>query len=286
MVISTYSLQHRRPQQEDYSFYRKTDLPNVSNGLLIIAGVVDGHGGGLTAFFVSKYLPENIELFFYQKHRSMTDNTHLAIEEIKTAITDIIEKTDSELLKKYNLTLSEAEDEDVNTSGAVASFYVVYNKHIIVFQIGDSRVMIFNSKLDNPLIFETPRHNVHNVTEKQRVIDAGGGWSYDGRVGGYMQPSRVFGDFHIKKCTPGLILTPEIFCIKTDCNPQSICIISCTDGADAIKAEDFNNFFKIVNNDCERESLESKMEILKLLEKDRHDNVTMQVHFLIRYEYN
>lgn len=217
-----FSDQGSRPSQEDFGFQHKVTIRNNKKYAAWIASVADGHGGDQVSSFLKTYIPTSV-IDIINKHHLVDTKWEgfVDVEIIKKEITDVIIGADS-VIKQHLSDLNDTTD-----PGAVLSFYVVYGENILVFQLGDCKILIFTE--DNKHMFETPSHDQHNKEEFERIskLDAR---CFRNKICGILEPSRVLGDLKIKEAFPGVFLNePETFVIPIK-SYERYFLLAVTDG--------------------------------------------------------
>jgi serine/threonine protein phosphatase PrpC len=110
--------------------------------------------------------------------------------------------------------------------GSTLSFIILFQDVLIVFQIGDSFVCVYDS--DNGVRFQTTPHNYTNQQEIERLKKVGVSFLQK-KMAFLLEPSRGFGDFKFKQTFPGAyIINPEVSVVENIVN--KIFIILGTDG--------------------------------------------------------
>jgi len=196
--IGSASMQGFRCNMEDYFIIELTLSQHPTVGLF---GIFDGHNGTMAA-------------------RWFSENICKALDKLPRFSDELIQKTLFELDEEY---LKVTEN---RTSGTTATFCLVEkipgqldefpgkSHKVTVCHLGDSRLYI--GKYSTPEFIQTTNdHKPANVTEKQRVI-AAGGMVINGRIDSTLAVSRALGD-HCYKANKGLspqnqkvIALPEI----------------------------------------------------------------------------
>lgn len=170
------TIQGKRDHQEDRVFSTSFSLPP---GAVEIYGVLDGHGGHHASELLRTLLPAKLkELILRSSHLFTTKDVQGDVSAIKKLFLEI----DLELYRRKI------------TSGSTSSTVIITPLFIYMINLGDSRIQIDSSER---LRYETLDHKPSYVTERKRIIAAGGTVS-SGRVDGILAVSRAFGDFDFK----------------------------------------------------------------------------------------
>ncbi|XP_020578486.1 probable protein phosphatase 2C 59 [Phalaenopsis equestris] len=183
------SYRGKRPSMED--FY-ETRIDGVDGEIVGLFGVFDGHGGARAAEYVKQHLFSNLI-----KHPKF--NT-----DIKSAIADAYNDTDSEFLRSEN---GQSRD-----TGSTASTAILVGDRLLIANVGDSRAVICRG---GNAIAVSRDHKPDQTDERQRIEDAGGFvmWAGTWRVGGVLAVSRAFGDRLLKQY---VVADPEIQEVEVD----------------------------------------------------------------------
>lgn len=261
------SEQGPRPTQEDVLFQKVFEIENGKKDLAWVVGVADGHTGKKTSEFLKDYIPTSVMHVINKKRPELNFPRFVDIDIIKNEIIEIIKNVDKELLKHIEGFNSENPD-----SGAVLSFYVVYNSHILVFQIGDTKILIFDE--NGKCILQTPVHDKSNLSEIERVKPHGG-YVAQGKFNFALEPSRVLGDLVVKSIYPLIFINdPEVQILPI--NSQGICIFAVTDGIDTTTLIPFQNYAKkICASPFPIISKVDKTDFYNLLNGKKMDNKTI-----------
>ncbi|XP_013778235.1 protein phosphatase 1L-like [Limulus polyphemus] len=221
---SVYALQGRRPRMED----RFSVLVDKKNNISLY-GIFDGHGGEPAAEFVKENLFKNLlpklqnvlqqpgiskisqfltdriekttekdddedeeeEKDSNRQHSSFAVSTISVTSVFSRLITEEILSVDKQLLTRAKAARSVA--------GTTALVTLVYDNHLIVANVGDSRGVISDNKGNAiPLSFD---HKPQQLKEHKRIKEAGGFITFNGvwRVAGILATSRALGDFPLKE---------------------------------------------------------------------------------------
>ena len=162
-------------------------------------GIFDGHGGKEAADYAAKYLPANIK-------RSITD------DDIPQAMVKGFEATDKQILNSGI------------TSGTTAIIAYIIGDKLYLGWVGDSWATVIRN---GSIIYATEDHKPDQMTEKDRIVSAGGRISLEGvwRVNG-LAMSRSLGDKPIKDATPGAVIsTPSVHTLRI--KPGDIIVVAC-----------------------------------------------------------
>lgn len=198
MKIQSYSLQGKRPSNED-QHYHHINMDNREKTLnpVNFVGVFDGHGGKM----VSKYLKKQLPKYFLSKiNKKIFHDTRTTTKYIKTVFNGVQDK------------LSSTHPRASSYSGSTACcgvHLIDKNKKPILWTInvGDSRAIL--CKKNNEPLQLTQDHKPNSDKESKRISKLGGKIYYDGydwRIKD-LSLSRAFGDNEAK---PYVSHLPEI----------------------------------------------------------------------------
>jgi len=143
-------------------------------------GVYDGHDGMDAAQQASDDL-----------HRCIARNINHDTFDIETAIREGYSQFDSKFCE--NVISEHAKDpEKQNSSGSCAVSVIMDGSTVYVANIGDCAAVICRN--GTPILLSDEHAPRDNPQEQERVINAGGTISCDGRLNGDLNVSRAFGD--------------------------------------------------------------------------------------------
>lgn len=184
--------------------YEVTFLKNIKNALFL--SVLDGHGGYLLSEFalskLSKYFDDSILTFLKE-----SENEQHAVTK---CLLSTFERVENEF-KEYAWKLYSKGEGRMATVGSCAMVAVIYNDHLYVANLGDSkaRLIRYDSKYKEYYSEKLMhRHNSEKPREKEKLKKMfpnekdivickrpNGTVCY---VKGRLQPTRSLGDFHLK----------------------------------------------------------------------------------------
>ena len=201
MRIESYSLQGRRPSNED-QHYNYINLNNRNQNLnpINFIGVFDGHGGKA----VSKYLKKNLPKYFLSKFDKNIYGHSRTATKYFGLIFDKVQK---------QLEIDHPRACNYCGSTAICAIHFLHkNKPMLwVVNIGDSRGVL--CKKNNEVIQLSEDHKPNSDSERKRINDLGGKIYYDGydwRIKD-LSLSRAFGDCAAK---PYVSHLPQIYRYK------------------------------------------------------------------------
>ncbi|KAH8581847.1 pp2c phosphatase 2C [Cryptosporidium sp. chipmunk genotype I] len=149
----------------------------INNSLII--GVFDGHGryGHKVAAIVRQKIIKGIQHIFLGKTLQSEEDNRISDISCDYNL-DSLQKLNQEkiiisIIKIFEAIQSYLEKEDsFGTSGTSATFTIIESDRIIMVQLGSSGGIIVDSKTGNT-IYSTPRHDLSNISEKERIISNG-----------------------------------------------------------------------------------------------------------------
>lgn len=201
MKIQSYSLQGKRPTNEDQHYHIiNIDNKNENINPINFIGVFDGHGGKT----VSKYLKKNLPKYFLTKYdKNIYKDSRTASKYFSIIFNKIQEKLerDHPRASKY-----------CGSTALCAVHYMNKNTPMLwVVNVGDSRGIL--CKKNNDIIQLSEDHKPNSISEKSRIEQLGGRIHYDGydwRIKD-LSLSRAIGDCEAK---PYISHLPEIYRFK------------------------------------------------------------------------
>jgi len=175
--------------------------------------VYDGHGGAKSAIHAASHLHANLA----------SDPVQWRMDP-RQALATAFERTEAELRRAYEKSVSDGKEERSGTCGCAA---VLRGRRLLVAWVGDCRALLLrHDGHPEACVQLTSDHRATDSREMSRVVKAGGEIS-DGRVWGSLMPSRTLGDFPWKT-KPGLIAEPEI--TEIELGPDDKYLIFGSDG--------------------------------------------------------
>lgn len=153
-------------------------IVKLANNSLII-GVFDGHGryGHKVAAIVRQKIVKGIQNIFLGDVFQFGENNQVldvsCNNNFKSMQKTNHEKTAISIFKIFENIQSYLEKEgSFGTSGTSATFAIIDSDKIIMVQLGSSGGIILDSKTGNK-IYSTPRHDLSNIQERERIIGNG-----------------------------------------------------------------------------------------------------------------
>jgi len=266
MKVHSYSLQGKRPTQEDQHIHvLNLDGSNKELNNISFIGVFDGHGGKK----VSHYLRNNLPNFFLNK-----------FEKNIFAKNDSFTKYTNQVYNLLQNNLKEKHPRAVEYCGSTACIGIhakdKNNKDILwIVNVGDSRAVLCNQNGDAVQLCIDHKPNLPE--EKKRIEMLGGKISYDGsdwRIK-TLALSRAFGDLD---CCPYVTHLPNIYKYKINSKDKFV-ILACDGLWDVLSNQAAVEYirdlqFKNFNGNYAKELANYA------LKKGTYDNVTAIVYFL------
>jgi len=267
MRVYSYSVQGKRESNEDQHFiYTNLDGNNKEFNDVNMFGVFDGHGGKL----VSKYLKENLPLFFIKKFKK---NIFVKPEKYSKYVNKVFD------LIQNNL--KEFHPRAANYCGSTAcmTIHCIDKKEkktfLWIMNVGDSRVVLANK--NNLAVQLSKDHKPNTPEERNRIEEMGGKITYDGvdwRIKD-LSLSRAFGDL---ECGPYVTHLPQIYRYKLSSSDKFL-IQACDGLWDVMNNQDVIDFVLDLENKNFKGNY-AKALCDEALNKGSMDNVTVIVYFL------
>ena len=266
MTDYSHSLQGKRDSNEDqHSIILNLNKNNKEMNDINFFGVYDGHGGKL----VSKYLKENLPIFFVKKFKK---NIYLNQEKFSQYINDV-----------YNLVQNNLKNNHpraANYCGSTACIIIQCIDHkenesfLWIINVGDSRAVLLN---ENGIAIPLSKdHKPNSPEERVRIKNLGGKIVYDGvdwRIKN-LSLSRAFGDI---ECTPYVTHLPQIYCRKLSKGDKFL-ILACDGLWDVLSNQDAVDFILDLEN-VEYKGNYAKALAEHALEKGSMDNITVIIYY-------
>lgn len=266
MRVYSYSIQGKRDSNEDqHSVFINLDASEKEMNDINFIGVFDGHGGKL----VSKYLKDNLPLFFVKKFKK---NIYLKPD----AYSKYVNKVYDALQNK----LKENHPRAANYCGSTACVTIhcidpdEKKSFLWIMNVGDSRAVLANK--NNLAVQLSKDHKPNSPEERSRIEKLGGKIAYDGvdwRVKD-LSLSRAFGDI---ECTPYVTHLPQIYRYKLSSNDKFL-IQACDGLWDVLNNQDVVDFILELQNQKFKGNY-AKALCDHAYDKGSLDNVTVVVYF-------
>jgi len=266
MKVYSYSLQGKRPSQEDQHIHiLNLDGSNTEMNNINFFGVFDGHGGKK----VSKYLRDNLPNFFLNK---LDKNIYARNESFTKYTNQVYDFLQNNLKEKH--------PRAVEYCGSTACIGIqtkdTSDKSVFwVVNVGDSRAVLSNKK--GEAVQLSVDHKPNLPEEKKRIESLGGKISFDGsdwRVK-TLSLSRAFGDLD---CCPYVTHLPNIYKYKLDSKDKFI-ILACDGLWDALSNQEAVEFIRDLQFKNYTGNYAKQLG-QHALEKGSYDNVTVIIYFL------
>lgn len=182
---------------------------------LIYLAIFDGHAGDQTATIAAhketglhKYIFNNLAIG--QKTKTAITNAFATFDESLTELT----------IKESGSTAIVALLRKQTKEKAAALYFAI---------LGDSRALLIrNGKV--ALSTKLSEHSPKNVDEKERILEAGGEITANGRINGVLGVSRAFGDIYLKEDRTKPLVSFEPTILKTKDLKDGDIITLCCDG--------------------------------------------------------
>ena len=267
MKVYSYSIQGKRESNEDqHSVVINLDGSNKDMNNINFLGVYDGHGGKL----VSKYLKENLPMFFVNKFKK---NIYLKPDTYSKYVNKVYDVIQDKLKAEH--------PRAANYCGSTACITIhcfdpeEKKSFLWIANVGDSRAVLANK---NYIAVQLSKdHKPGSPEERTRIEKMDGKIVYDGvdwRVKG-LSLSRAFGDI---ECTPYVTHLPQLYRYKLSSHDKFI-IQSCDGLWDVLNNQDAVDFvLDLVNKKFKGNYAKALCE--HALEKGSLDNITCIVYFI------
>jgi serine/threonine protein phosphatase PrpC len=266
MKVYSYSVQGKRESNE-YQHFIFTNLEGdyKDKNDVNILGVFDGHGGKL----VSKYLKENLPLYFIKKFQK---NIFVKPEKFSKYTNTIFELVQGKLKEEHPRATTYC------GSTACLAIHCVdktdKKKFLWLMNVGDSRCVLAKKNGIGEQL--TKDHKPNSPEERNRIEKLGGKISFDGvdwRVKD-LSLSRAFGDL---ECTPFVTHLPQIYRYKISSGDKFL-ILACDGLWDVVSNQDAVDFVQdLINKNYKGNPSKALCEYA--LTKGSMDNVTTIIYF-------
>ncbi|GAB7365075.1 hypothetical protein MBLNU230_g5856t1 [Neophaeotheca triangularis] len=190
-----------------------------------LIGLFDGQSLSSGGSRVAKYLHEKFKHHFVNELENLKPasqetpadalrRTYLGLnKELATAATQAIDQREhpsSALVHRGSVTGPDLSDDDVN-SGSVATVMYLHGMELYMSNVGDAQALLIQSEGGHRVI--TRKHDPAEHEERQRIREAGGFVSRQGKLNDQLDVSRAFGYVQL---SPVVIAAPHVtnFTIK------------------------------------------------------------------------
>eukprot|EP00752_Nemacystus_decipiens_P006440 g5800.t1 len=167
--------------------------------LACLFGVFDGHGGDGASKFVANHLHHLIgrsafyESIDYPADEALASAVEEGVASVEQAYTDWSKKTG-------------------DTSGCCACVVAVRGSILCAANVGDCQAILITDK--GAVVSLSRPHRATDSDEKARIRSKGGK-VVQGRVMGVLEPSRVIGDYDIKRAWPGCVIAEPYVSVRS-----------------------------------------------------------------------
>ncbi|KAL9435957.1 hypothetical protein AB3S75_022094 [Citrus x aurantiifolia] len=219
-------LKGRRKYQEDrITCDLDMNMPSLGkNGLkevrLGIAAVFDGHGGSEASEMASHLLLNYFHLHYVSKmYKLMVQyKGELTMAESKSLLLQVLKESLLSTIHDIDVKFTQVALENNHICGSTATIILMFDRQILVANVGDSKAFLFSDKIQSgqgaeamlSAIELTKDHHPDRDDERARIEAAGGSvivWGVP-RVNGVLAMSRSIGDIYLKRY--GVIAVPEL----------------------------------------------------------------------------
>ncbi|EGR33915.1 protein phosphatase 2C, putative [Ichthyophthirius multifiliis] len=156
--------------------------------------VFDGHGGFEVAEFTAKYFPQQLK----NNKNYQNKNFQEALKETFMYMDQLLQTEESkqELINLIKAKKPDLKPEELkSTAGCTANVVLIHKNTIYCANAGDSRCVL---STEGTLVPLSEDHKPENELEHQRVKNAGGEVTAQGRINGNLNLSRAIGDLDYK----------------------------------------------------------------------------------------
>ncbi|KAI5292695.1 cysteinyl-tRNA synthetase, partial [Ascosphaera atra] len=182
------------------------------NEMETVMALFDGRALPNRGSRISKYLHENFSAMFINELKKVRENedaqdalrrTFLALnKEMATSAFRAVHDQESQgLIKKDD---NDMIDQDDITTGAVGAVLYLQNMDMYVANVGNAEAIVVQS--NGSFRHLTQKHDPAETSERERIRNAGGYVSRNGRLNDQLNVSRAFGFFHL---LPAIIAAPS-----------------------------------------------------------------------------
>lgn len=184
-----------------------------------LIGLFDGQSLSSGGSRVAKYLHEKFKHYFISELESLKTSlqetpadalrrTYLGLnKELATAATQAIDQREhpsSALVHRGSVSGPDLSDDDVN-SGSVATVMYLHGMELYMSNVGDAQALLIQSEGGHRVI--TRKHDPAEQVERQRIREAGGFVSRQGKLNDQLDVSRAFGYVQLSPC---VIAAPHV----------------------------------------------------------------------------
>lgn len=230
----TYGMADTLGRQEHLSIADMLVSPFRGHEAEVLVGMFDGQsmtGGGSK---IAKYLHENFRTTFEEELRNLspTDSgpadalrrSFLSLnKDLATAATRSFDVREQRMNNAHRgSTVAQVlTQEDIN-SGGVATILYLNNSDLFVANVGDAQALLIQANAQWKWL--TRKHDPANEpTERERIREAGGYVSRQGKLNDVLEVSRAFGFFQMMPC---VIAAPHTFQVKLSDSDELIILAS------------------------------------------------------------
>ncbi|CAM9113467.1 unnamed protein product [Ectocarpus sp. 13 AM-2016] len=174
--------------------------------LACLFGVFDGHGGDGASKFVANHLHHLIgRSAFYESIDYPADEALASAVEEGVAS---VEQASAIFIRAYTDWSKRSGD----TSGCCACVVAIRGSVLCAANVGDCQAILISDK--GAIVSLSRPHRAVDLDEKAR-IRSNGGKVVQGRVMGMLEPSRVIGDYDIKRTWPGCVIAEPYVLVRS-----------------------------------------------------------------------
>ncbi len=196
-----------------------------------LLGLFDGQALSSGGSKVAKFLHENFNYYFGDEMSRLAKGTETPVDalrrtflglnkELATAANQSLEGTPPHIAHRGSVSSLALTQEDAN-SGGVATVMFLQGMELYVANVGDAQAMLIQSEGGHKII--TRKHHPVEPSERQRIREAGGYVSRNGKLNDVLDVSRAFGYIQLM---PAVMAAPHIAQIKLKEQDEMILIAS------------------------------------------------------------
>ena len=231
----TYGMADTLGRQDHLSIADMLVSPFRGHEAEVLVGMFDGQSMSGSGSKIAKYLHENFRMTFEEElSKCSTDpesgpadalrRTFLALnKDMAAAASRSIEVRDrQQSIAHRGSTVAQVLNQDDLSSGAVATVLYLDNSDLYIANVGDAQAFLVQAQGQTKWL--TRKHDPANEpSERERIRDAGGYVSRQGKLNDSLEVSRAFGYFQMM---PNVIAAPHTLHVKLNDTDELIILAS------------------------------------------------------------
>jgi adenylate cyclase len=199
-----------------------------------LVGLFDGQSLSSGGSKIAKYLHETFREMFIEELARLSDDdtgpldalrrTFLSLNRnMASAATQTIDAREHRALRSAHRlsSVSQVLSQDDLNSGGVATVLYLHQTELFVANVGDAQAMLIQNNAQYK--FLTTKHDPAYPRERERIRDAGGYVSRQGKLNDVLEVSRAFGYFQLM---PSVIAAPHTLQVTLNDNDEMIILAS------------------------------------------------------------